>query len=356
MKVLFLSPSLGYDGAVRQMTLLAGGLPRERFEPCVCALGREGPLAAPLRKAGVRTVALDWHRGFDPGPIWRLFRLVREFQPIIIHSWRPLGLRVAALLLGRGRRLFVSAPLPRSETRGRIAGLDRWLLRRAERVVAFAPREGEACRRAGVAEGKIAVVSPAVAPHTSAPTDLPLPPGARCIACVGPLEPAKGFRDAVWAFDILRQVVPAAHLLLIGDGADRPRLQQFVHDSQTEGLAHMLGPRDDVPALLARAEVAWVPGHTGGVNAALEAQAAGLPVIAAQRPELAEVVADGETGFLVPPGDKPALVRRTRLLLEDAARRGQMGAAGRRRAQEHFPVGALVSRCATLYDGPGDPP
>jgi glycosyltransferase involved in cell wall biosynthesis len=97
--------------------------------------------------------------------------------------------------------------------------------------------------------------------------------------------------------------------------------------------------------------VVWSPDRSGGsTNAVLEAMAAGRPVVASRLPGLAEVVAEGETGFLVPRGDKAALARRTRLLLDDPARRRQMGEAARQRAREHFGVAAMVRRFAELYE------
>jgi glycosyltransferase involved in cell wall biosynthesis len=352
VKILYLIPRLEPSGAAKQFSLLATGLPRERFELCVCALGRAGAIAPPLRTAGIQVEELGWHRAFDPGSLWRLGGLAKQFQPDVIHTWGPLALRVARMLPAlRGYRLIVSFPFTPSE-RGPWAGrLERWLLQRAERVAIFGPRERDWALRCGVAEDRVVRLTPGVETKEAAPTKLGLPAQTRCIACIGPLHAGKGFRDAVWAFDILRYVVDNVHLLLIGDGPDRSHLERFVRDSQTTGLVHVLGPRDDVPALLARSEIVWVPSRVAaGVNAALEAQAAGLPVIATRLPELAEVVADGETGYLVPPGDKVALARQARLLLDNAALRGQMGEAGRRRAAERFPVAELVRRCAELYD------
>ena len=76
----------------------------------------------------------------------------------------------------------------------------------------------------------------------------------------------------------------------------------------------------------------------GGVGAALEAMAAGRPVVASRLADLAEIVVDGETGFLVEPNNKAALARQTRLLLDDPQRRRRMGEAGRQRVAEHFRV------------------
>jgi hypothetical protein len=87
IRVLYLIPRLEPCGAAKQLTLLAGGLPRDKFEPCVCVLGRDGPFRAPLDKAGVRVAMLGWYRAFDAAPIWRLARLLQDFHPEIIHAW-----------------------------------------------------------------------------------------------------------------------------------------------------------------------------------------------------------------------------------------------------------------------------
>jgi glycosyltransferase involved in cell wall biosynthesis len=78
--------------------------------------------------------------------------------------------------------------------------------------------------------------------------------------------------------------------------------------------------------------------------------AAGRPVVASDLPGLAEIVRAGETGLLYAPGDKAALAKQTRLLLDNPAQQRQMGEAGRRRAEEHFTVAAMVRRYASLYE------
>lgn len=352
MKILHLIPRLEPGSAAKQLSLLVAGLPRERFESFVCALGRERPFAESLRKSGVRVEALGWHRAFDLTPFWHLSRVVRDFQPDVVHTWGPAALRVARLLpVLRGRRLIVSAPFVARERGLTVSWLDRRLLASADHHLLFGPREVECGRGCGIPEKRVTRLTPAVLPGSASPAALDLPASARCIVGVGPLEAEKGFRDAVWALDILRYVVDDVHLILVGDGPDRPHLERFTRDSGMAGMVRLLGPCDDVPSVLARAEVVWVPSRAPrGVNAALEAQAAGRAVIATRLPELAEVVADGETGFLIPVGDKVALARQSRLLLENAPLRGQMGEAASRRAAEKFPLAVLVQRCAAVYE------
>ena len=374
MKILFVIPSLDYGGAARQLTLIASGLPRDRFRPRVCVLGRTAPWAEELRVTGIEVDILGWKRPFEPAPFVALRRLLSEVRPDVVHFWGKTGLRAAAALAGarRAARLFVSAALP---TGRRTAWLDRWLLRRADVVMAFGEAEADRCRGLGVRPDRVAVVAPGVrtaplTPNPSPPrgegsnTDPPLPsgergrgegvhlPAGRLVFAAGPIEPHKGFRDAVWALDMLHYLYEDLRLLLAGDGPDRARLEAFAAAIGVAGRVAFLGRRPDLSPWLHAAELAWVPSRAGGgVNAALEAMAAGKPVIAARLPALAEVVTDGEVGCLTPPGDKTELARQTRFLLNDADRRRAYGEAGRRRAAEHFSVEMLVRRCAELYVG-----
>jgi glycosyltransferase involved in cell wall biosynthesis len=96
--------------------------------------------------------------------------------------------------------------------------------------------------------------------------------------------------------------------------------------------------------------VVWVPSLAeSGFNVALEAMALGRAVVASRLPGLAEIIGDGKSGLLANPGNKVDLARQTRLLLDEAGRRRQLGDAARRRVAEHFSSAALVRRYSELY-------
>ena len=78
--------------------------------------------------------------------------------------------------------------------------------------------------------------------------------------------------------------------------------------------------------------------------------AAERPVVASRWPGLAEIIVDGETGFMVAPGNKGALARQTRLLLDDDDLRRRMGQAGRKRVEKSFAAAAMVERFVHVYD------
>ncbi len=352
-KILFVIPSLEYSGAAKQITLLAEGLPAGRYELRVCALERDGPAGNRLRAAGVPIDVLGATRLVNLPALWRLRRLVRDGRPDVIHTWGPAALRTVALVLPRDAgRLVASVPLPPRFRRKTLSRLDRWLLRRADRLVARSTAEAERCGHLGLPPDRIIPCPPGVESGPGAAVDRPVSPAPPdpFILCAGPLEPHKGLWDAVWAFDILQYLHEELNLGFVGSGPERARLEQFAALTGARHRIHFLGSRPDLPALLDRATLVWIPSLAGeGTSIALEAMAHGRAVVASRLPALAEVVVDGQTGFLVTPGNKVELARQSRLLLNTPALREQMGQAGRERALTHFSAAELVRRFADLY-------
>jgi glycosyltransferase involved in cell wall biosynthesis len=352
-RILYLTPGTEPDGGAAQLALLCRGLPRERFDLHLCTLGTDDTVGPALHASGVPRTALGWTRLLDPRPLWRLRRLVRDFRPDLIHAFRPASLRALALAVGRPPcPLVVSRPLPaRRPGRKEISRLDRWLLGRADWVVVEGGAAADRCLRAGMPPEKVVVIPPGVdlpGEGSTAPSGQGEP--GRALLCAGRFEPHKGYREAIWAFDILHYVYEDLQLVLAGAGPYRGRLEHFARRIRMTEHVRFTGLRAEVAGLMSEAAAVWVPSLAdGGVRVALEAMAAGRPVVASRLPGLAEVVVEGETGFLVPPGDKVALARQTRRLLADETLRTQFGQAGRERVARHFTVSAAVEHTAALY-------
>jgi glycosyltransferase involved in cell wall biosynthesis len=160
------------------------------------------------------------------------------------------------------------------------------------------------------------------------------------------LEPQKGVDVAIRALARLREVEPAAELVVLGEGPERERLESLARDLDVP--VHLLGRVPDVAAWLRRADVLVHPARWEGFGLALlEAMLAQLPVVATNVSSIPEIVADGVTGLLVPPDDEQALADALARVLADP---GTYGAAGRERARTEFSVARMADTTLAVYE------
>ena len=150
--------------------------------------------------------------------------------------------------------------------------------------------------------------------------------------------------------------IPTFHIVLIGSEGEEGEQARLTHQAEATGLAgrlHFAGPRDDIPALLPALDVlVHLPRDESFGLALAEAMAAGLPTVATSIGGCREVVRDGLTGLLVPPGDAPALIEALECLLDPAdgaARCLSYGEAGRRVVSENFSRERQLDLLQSLY-------
>ena len=175
------------------------------------------------------------------------------------------------------------------------------------------------------------------------------PPGPLTLGFLARLVEVKGPRDLVEAMALLAPAFPQARLVLIGDGPMRQELEGRVRDLALQDRVSFLGRLEDPAPILHGFDVFVLPSHNEGMGrAAVEAMAAGLPVVATRVGGLPDVVADGTTGLLVPPRDPEKLAGALARLLGDEALRDRFGEAGRLRAEE-FSDQVMFERLEALY-------
>ncbi len=360
-RVLYVASDLGASGPAKLVSLLAPALPQVRFEAAVVDLsgGAAATMVHTLRDAGVPCYATPMNRVTDLRGLRNLHRVVTAFAPDIVHVCGPKAARAIGVPshLGLLRHAKVVASGLDAPRHGLAAWLGRKLTSRVTRFVA--PTQAEAARHSAnrVPAGRVTVIPPAVAPGRPTPDGAAfraafgIPPSARLVIAAGRFDSVAGLKSAVWAFDVVKYVAPDLHLVLVGDGPERDRLERFAKALGFDDYrVHFVGVRDDVPQLLGLADLVWVTHERGGVNVALEAMAAGKPVVAMGNPDLAGVVVEGVTGRFAPPGDRVRLAAISNELLEAPEVARALGEAGRRRAVEHFGLPAMAARYAALYD------
>jgi glycosyltransferase involved in cell wall biosynthesis len=291
----------------------------------------------------------------DLGSSFRLFRLAARADLIHVHSSKAgfLGRWAAA---ARGRTA-VCIFTPHGWSFWAARGLEARLYRRLERLAArwcrtimvVSDYERTAGLRAGVGKpDQYRVIRNGVDVEKFTLTHDPVP--GRVIS-VGRLATQKRPDLAIHTFARIRSRYPEAELHLVGDGPLRAHVEQMIAQLGLGEAVKVLGQRDDVPELLARAScLILTSDYEGCPFSVLEAMAAGVPVVATRVGGVPELVGDGVTGLLVEPGSDDALADAVLQLLEQPDRARQMGVAARERARGAFSLDSAMRRIADLYE------
>lgn len=160
--------------------------------------------------------------------------------------------------------------------------------------------------------------------------ELQLPADARLVGIVAALRPEKNHAMFVDVAAAVCADDPKTHFVIVGDGPQRPSIEQQVELHGVADRVHLLGTRHDTPEIVAALDVFLLCSHNEASPVSiLEALSCGVPVISTRVGSVAETVRDGETGYLVTPGDCGAMTQRLRQLLADESLRNRLGRNGR---------------------------
>ena len=333
-----------------------------RIVPSLCVLQPRNAAAQAFEAAGVPTLCIG-RRKPDPRCLLEARAWVRTRHPALLVLSGPKSLVIGGLLAK-------SLGLPTSPFFNHmIADLKLMTLvqRRLSSTIAIAVAVSQAvrdwaCARYGLPAARVEVL---YAGHDIARFAAP-PGGARAairaalglaaqapvIALVGRLLIAQKGQDLmIRAMADVRRKYPDAALLIVGDGPDRAPLEALTRELGLGSAVRLLGHRDDIPELLAAADVVAVPSvcEEGLGLVALEGMAASRPVVVSASGGLPEIVRDGETGLVVPMGDAVALAAAVLRLLSDDALARHLVAAARRYASG-FTLGPHVDALSDLYE------
>jgi len=357
LRIAFIVPTLDQSGAEKQLTLLATGLPRPEFEPHVLALTRGGPYAERLAAAHVPVTVLHKRGKCDPFAWQRLRTELSRLRPDVVHTWLFAANAYGRLALPRRPRpkVVVSERCVDSWKAGWQLWLDRKLIGRTDKLVGNSQSVVEFYADLGVPRDKLVCIPNGVdtgpqRDRADVLAELNLPGEAFLVGYVGRLAEQKRVRDLVWAVETLRQIRPQVHLVLIGDGPEKERLERLAHDVHTERHVHFLGHRSDAAAWMSAFDAFWLASSfEGQSNSLMEAMAAGVPVVATDIAPNRELVTHEQTGFLVNVGDTVGFMQFTRRLIDEPDLARRLGDAARDRMQADFSVAQMTAAYAALY-------
>ncbi len=364
-RILYVHGIEAIGGAERDLIALLRTLDRQKWEPHVVCPGA-GPFREQIHAIAVPTHALSlppWRKPLAAlqrrSAIGRLEALVSQLAPALIHVndiwWVPHTVRAIA---SRS-----SNPVPIvAHVRQEIepAKVRRYQLDRVEAVIAISQQIEQSLIAGGVSASKVRTLYSGIDLSERRLTHdgqeirlmIGLPKEAVLLGTVANLFPRKGYEVMLRALPAIVRAVPLAHYVIVGsdDHGYADRLKGLASELKIADRVHIVGFQDPVQPFLAALDLYVHPALMEGFGiAVVEAMAMGKAVVATTTGGLPEVVAQGETGLLVPPGDVESLAATVVLLLKDKARREQMGRSGTARAHEHFSLDASVAQVEQLY-------
>lgn len=360
IRLLLFIPTLDQSGAEKQLTLLATGLPKNEFEVHVGVLTRTGPLESILREHNIPVHLINKRGKLDPWALSRTRKLIRELKPDIVHTWlfaansygRYAAIREKVPVVIGGERCV--DPWKRSyEFR-----IDRFLAARSNAILTNSTGVAAFYHKHGVPAEKFVVIPNGISPQ---PTDrlaartqllnlCKLPSNVRLAGTVARLWHQKRVDDMIWATDLVSCVEKNFHLVIIGDGPLRAKLERFAEQCRVDDRVHFLGHRNDAAQLLPGLDLFWLTSeYEGQSNSLMEAMASEVPCVVTDIPGNRDLVSDGETGLLSGVGDRARLAKLTLRILENESLANQLGNNAKLRIETEFSLAKMISRHADTY-------
>jgi len=332
-------------GAEKVALQLVGGLVGRGFEFVLCPVKPGGVLAADFRKAGAEVTDPIACCRFDPVAPFRVARTIRRrgIQAIMLLDVTRNAMFhgfLGARLSGKDLLKICWCHSPLGGTAGDFTAR----LRRyagafgLDALVCTSRHERRKLIRTGLDRHRTVAIHNGIDLSRfegAPPCELPLPAGKKIIVQVANFMPHKDHATLIAAAGRLAAARDDFHLLLVGRGTDSAKLQEGIAGAGLSGRATLAGYRDDVPGILVASHVFVLSTHYEAFSlAALEAMAAGLPLVVSDIPAFDEMFGHEREGLKVPCGDAESLAGAIGRLLDDVDLRQRFGAAGRRRVEQ----------------------
>ncbi len=352
MHVLHLETGRNLYGGPRQVIELMRGLDARGVRSTLaCPTG--SAIAAAATAAGLEVVTHALGGDLDVASVSFLVAEVRRLKPDLLHVHSRRGADIF------GGLAAAVAQIPAVLTR-RVDSPDTPLIGHLkylayDRIVAISSAVRTQLETQGVPAAKLATIRSSVTAADCAPTwsreqflaEFNIEPGQRTVAIAAQLIPRKGHALFLKAWPLIRDQCPDARLLIFGTG---PLEAELKSRTGWGGTTTFCGFRADLREFLGHIDLLVHPALYEGLGVSLlEAQAAGVAIVAFAAGGIPEVVADGETALLVPPGDTVAPAAAVVRLLGDPNLRQRLGTAGRNRVQGKFGPLQMVDAYLALY-------
>jgi len=345
-RIVLLLEDLKFGGTQRQALELTRGLDPQRFQAEIWSMTAGDDLAPLARSWAIPVIYLSRRKMPGLDSLTRLWLRLKKSPPDLLLTLTAVP-NIWGRLLGR----VAGAPLivgnVRSLTHHRQH--EGWLWPLADHILcnteAIKDILNNDCK---ISLARITVIPNGVDPEFFRPR--PGPASKSVILSIGRLVPDKDQETLIRAFRLVQGDHPDAELWLVGDGPRKQALERLAHQLLPPGSVRFLPGQPDLrPFYNHAALLALSSRHEASSNVVLEAMATGLPVVATKVGGLPEMVTPGESGWLVAPGNIPALAAALSHLLRDPDTAQAFGQAGRLRVEQDFSLTAMVRRHEEIF-------
>jgi sugar transferase (PEP-CTERM/EpsH1 system associated) len=360
----------GVGGLENGIVNLVNRLPRERWRHVIIALTEvAGEFADRIEREDVRYVELGKRPGHLVRDYPRLYRLLRELQPAIVHTRNLAALeaQVPAWAAGVPVRIHGEHGWDANDPNGgrlRYRTVRRLYRPFVQRYVALSRQiaeyleRGVGVKRADIAQLYNGVDTARFSPAAAREPIAGCPFGAAedwIIGWVGRMDPVKDPLNLARAFLRARELSPLAakrmRLVLVGQGAERAKLAPLLDTPRAREHVWFAGERSDVADFMRGLDCFALPSRAEGVsNTILEAMASRLPIVATRVGGNAELVESGMTGTLVPPADPDALAHALVAYFTERSTARRHAKAARQVAEKRFSLASMVDDYSNLYE------
>ena len=330
------------------------------FDYIVLCLVKGGLLEEELAEIGVPVMIFGKKRKFDLHLLFRLYKWFRKERPSVVHthlftadSWA----RTAAIM-ARVPGIFCTTHSANDWKPKVYIIIDRILARFSSRIIACSESIGTVLEKEhGIAGKRIVTISNGIDINrfrNITPVDLSstfsIDDRVVKMLIIGRLQPVKGHLDLLPVLAKLKNEGLKFHLLIIGSGRLRDKIEGMVQELHLENCVTLAGFRKDVPGILASSDVVLMPSLWEGLPLSLlEAMVMGNAVVASAVGGIPDVIDDGENGFLFNPGDSDAMAEKIKKLIVDKHLRKLMGARAKKLVEARYSAKTVCYEYEALY-------
>ncbi len=365
IKILQIIGDASFTGGPQHVLTLSSGLDRNQFDVTIAF--PSGPAILKFKKNNLNTVIISMKSKADLSAIFKLRKLIKKENFDIIHTHGSRGGSIGRLASWGLKKYVVYTEHTRTSDfklknplldKIHIIGL-RFLDYLTDKTIAPSDAVKRWLVNSFVTEpNKVETILNGIdlskfninIDEEEKRKQLDVNNKKFLICTIASLSPHKGIKDLIIAFDKIRKKIPNIDLLIVGSGPQKKELEEKARKLKILKNIKFLGTRDDIPEILKIVDLFVLPSYSEPFGLViLEAMASRKPVVGTSVGGIKDIIKDGETGFIVPPGNSQKLADAIIKTIKDPQKAKIMGESGRKRLEKYFTSEIMVIKTANLY-------